>query len=85
MKYGALRIIASVFKYLAWIILILGLIQAIFLGGSAPRIIFSIIIAILSFLVLLAAGQLIYLFLDIEQNTRETAERLKQGDIDKLP
>jgi len=51
-------------------------------GGAttaAVYIIGGIISSLLGFLLLLATSYLIYLFIDVEQNTRETAERLKQG------
>ncbi len=107
-KYRALRIVATIFKVLAWITLVIGVLGAILfvvgvvwlsisgMGmqgpiapyyyrglGGAP-IVVSLIGAlgialgpILSFLFLYASAEMIYLFLDIEQNTRETAYHLQ--------
>jgi hypothetical protein len=106
-RYRALRTIATIFKVLGWIILILGILSACggsaatALGGSAymgmggvggggnAGMIYSLIMAVVVFLVtvvfvglyallLIAASEGIYVFLDIEENTREMARRLGQ-------
>jgi hypothetical protein len=107
-RYRALRTIATIFKILGWIILIVGILSACGIsgaiavggasvplmeapgqrGGSATPLI-AIITAVTAFigilvtvglyaLVLIAASEGIYVFLDIEQNTREMVRRLGQ-------
>lgn len=101
-RYRVLRIVATLIKVLAWIVLVLGLLGAILLvigavagglGGLGARayrdlamnttigaVVGSIIMglgSVLYFLFIYAAGELIHLLLDIEQNTRETAYYLK--------
>jgi len=97
-RFTALRVIAVVFKVLAWITLILGLLGAMSLfalgvrpgpfGRAAlPRMMnagligaFSVaIMTVIYFLLLYAAGDSIYLFLAIEENTRATAQYLAQS------
>ena len=94
-KYGALRVIAVILTVLAWISLILGVLGSILAGVlgadaltavdmpggtfAAITIIVGIIVSIVYFLILLGAAQLIYLLVDVERNTRETAYRLRTG------
>jgi len=103
-KFKVLRFIGTLWKILAWIILIIGVISAfaillvsIFSGGVGSQMeqvqgemawapwafgflggiigfIGAIIITLFYFLVLYAIGELIYLFLSIEENTRRTAQ-----------
>jgi hypothetical protein len=106
-RYRALRTIATIFKVLGWVILILGILSAcgssalVMLGGSTmlglpgggragasdASLVYSLIIAAVSFivmivtvglyaLVLIAASEGIHVFLDIEENTREMVRRL---------
>ena len=106
-RYRALRTIATIFRILGWIILVLGIVGAC--GGSALTVlsgstmmgmggvgggsdtgfILSLIMAIVVFvftvifvglyaLLLIAGSEAIYVFLDIEENTREMARRLGQ-------
>ncbi|MGB8953100.1 MAG: hypothetical protein WCC06_10610 [Candidatus Aminicenantales bacterium] len=106
-RYRALRTIATIFKVLGWVILILGILSAcgasalMVLGGSTMMgmggvgggsdqgLIYSLIMAIVVFvftvvfvglyaLLLIAGSEGIYVFLDIEANTREMARRLGQ-------
>jgi uncharacterized BrkB/YihY/UPF0761 family membrane protein len=99
-KYGALRVIALVLTILAWIVLILGVLVSILGGVfgadalsaldipggtyAAIVIIVGIIISVVYFLILLGAAQLIYLLMDVERNTRETAYRLRTGRREPL-
>jgi hypothetical protein len=98
-RFMALRIIATVFKILAWLALIFGLLGAIGalligftlsgqegllglnlsgpLAGIAIFVV-SLIVAIISFLLLYAFAEFIYLFLSIEENTRRTAYLAQQ-------
>jgi hypothetical protein len=106
-RYRALRTIATIFRILGWIILVLGILgacgsaAAMVLGGSTmmgmggyqgggdQSFILSLIVAIFVFvftvifvglyaLLLIAGSEAIYVFLDIEENTREMARRLGQ-------
>ncbi len=88
-KYAALRTVAVIITVIAWIVLIVGVIGSIAGGVMAIgttlgsyailTIIVGIVASILYFLVLLAFAQLIYLFVDVERNTREIAYRLRGG------
>jgi hypothetical protein len=105
-RYRALRTIATIFKVLGWVILILGILGSCGISGlmavggaSVPLIggpgqqggseaaLVGIIMAIVTFiatlvtvglyaLILIAASEAIYVFLDIEENTREMVRRL---------
>ena len=103
-RYRALRTIATIFKVVGWMVLVLGILSAcgtsglILVGGaSVPGIldlgegglVWGFIGAVVMFLVmmvtvgayaliLIATAEGIYVFLDIEQNTREMARRLAQ-------
>ncbi len=100
-KFRVLRIVATIIKILAWIILVLGvlggcasLVLGLMGGAATPRGggaglailgglfgafsgVVVIIFAALQFLFLYAWGELIYLLLALEENTRLTAERLQ--------
>ena len=98
-RFMALRIIGTVFKILAWLALIFGVLAAIGalilgftirgqegllglslnspLAGIAVFII-SVIVAIMSFLLLYACGEFLYLFLSVEENTRRAAYLMQQ-------
>jgi len=93
-KYGALRTVALIFTIIAWIVLIVGIIGSIVVGAvgadalgigdggamyAAMVIICGIIMSVVYFLMLLAFAQLIYLLVDVERNTRETAYHLRGG------
>lgn len=105
-RFTALRVIATVFKILAWISLILGLLGAIGaliagfslssqqgllgldFGGPLAAIamfIVTLIIAIVYFMILYAAGESIYLFLSIEENTRRMAYLMQQQYTSQQP
>ncbi len=105
-RFMALRIIATVFKILAWLALIfgvLGAIGALLLGftlsgregllglnvtgpltGIAMFVV-SLILAIISFLLLYAFAEFIYLFLSLEENTRRTAYLVQQQVASQQP
>ena len=99
-KFAVLRIIGTIWKILAWIVLITGLLtsigtllagvlglagpllrgaripgdfQAFGLVGGVAGFVFSLIVTVVWFLSLYAAGDFIYLALAIEENTRLTA------------
>ncbi len=104
-KFRVLRIIGTIWKILAWIVLILGIVGAFaslllaILGGEMMRgwmgnygpmrgvgpglggvlggivtFIVTLILTAIYFLMLYAVGDMIYLLLDIEENTRMTAQ-----------
>lgn len=104
-KFGVLRIVATIYKVLAWIVLVVGVLGGClslgmgalgFVSGAASSSAFErslgvtgalggmvsgvivIFFAALYFLVLYALGETIYLLLALEENTRATAERLKE-------
>lgn len=98
-RFTALRVIGTIFKVLAWIALLVGLLAAIGalvlgfvmdnqlgtigmgVGGPFAGIalfIALVILAILVFLSLYAAGEFLYLFLSIEENSRRTAFFMQQ-------
>lgn len=74
-KYPALRTISSVYKIFAWIVGIVTLIVAtMFLNVGTIGIIFSLISIVvggLIVLVVVAIGESIMVFIDIEHNTRQ--------------
>jgi hypothetical protein len=106
-KFRVLRIIGTLWKVLAWITLIGGILFAIgvllagILGsggvilrqfGQEPSVmpgfvgvasgiagfIVAVIVSIIYFLMLYAIGELIYLLLAIEENTRQTMHLMQQ-------
>ena len=72
-KYGALRIIATLNTVIGWIILVIGSLAAVGVIFSAGFIFgFPILMASLFIgLILIAAGELIYVIIDIVENTRQ--------------
>lgn len=106
-KFRVLRIIGTLWKVLAWITLIGGILLAIgvlltgILGGGGAMLrqfgqepsampgfvgvasgiagfIVAVILSIIYFLMLYAVGELIYLLLAIEENTRQTMHLLQE-------
>ena len=72
-KYGALRVVATINKILGWIIIIIGVSIPFFtrLGDWSFAVIGgSLLLGLLS----LASGQIFYVFMDIEKNTRHIEE-----------
>lgn len=91
-RYPFLRFAAGVLRVVGWIALVLGAIASIGLGitigmdgngfmsillGVAAAIV-GLIGSFLVWLFLLAARELFYLLMDVEQSTRNTAERIKE-------
>jgi len=99
-RFRVLRFIGTLYKVLAWIALVGGVLAAFgtlvagLIGGvSLPRqygfpraggalvgiggFLVGLIVAVIYFITLYGVGELIYLFLAIEENTRETALYLR--------
>jgi len=88
-KYGFLPFAAKVLRIVAWIVLVVGVIGSIVLGignGAAGGLaggiagffiaVIGIIFSFLAWVFLLTARELLYLLMDVEENTRNTAERI---------
>ena len=83
MKYKNFRMVARLIEVMAWVaglgILVLGLITG-FTGEGAAAIvtglIFGVIGGLVTFIMLYAMAQFIYVILDIERNTRATVKAL---------
>jgi len=116
-KFRILRIIGTLWKVLAWIVLVGGILSSLGIllagvlgsGGFIFRLfeqetgvvpgalgivssIFGFVVAlgltIIYFLILYAVGELIYLLLAIEENTRKTmsaVQRTARGEIEQGP
>lgn len=81
-QYPALRLIAGVYKILAWLVAIGTLICIIMLAISRETSGVLLFVAFLGgavgFVTLLAASESIMVFIDIEKNTRKAAENSKR-------
>ena len=81
-KYPFLRFAASVLRIVGWIVLVFGVIGSIVYGiilGGFTGVLMAIAGVIFSFLTwvfMLTIRELLYLFMDVEENTRNTAERI---------
>ncbi len=81
-KYPFLRFATSVLRVVGWIILIGGvigsLVYGIMTGGivGAFMAIAGLVGSFLAWLFLLATRELFYLLIQVEENTRNTAERI---------
>jgi hypothetical protein len=92
-KYGALRIIATLNTVIGWVILVLGSMASIGIIISAGFIFgFPVLMASLfTGLILIAAGELIHVIINIEENTRQAPinanleDRLNNLDNEKKP
>jgi hypothetical protein len=87
-EYYYIKYATSALRVIAWIILVLGVIGSLVWGITTGgieggfltieggfRIVIGIIGSFLAWLVLLAARELFKLFMDVKENTRNTAER----------
>lgn len=86
-RYGILRVVATILKILAWVVLaagIIGLIIVLSSAGKMPEALrplvssgaFAVpIIAIVWFLQLFGFGSILSLLIEIEENTRGIAGR----------
>ena len=81
-KYPFLRFAASVLRIVGWIVLVFGVIGSIVYGiirGGFTGVLMAIagvIFSFLSWVLLLATRELFYLLINVEENTRNTAERI---------
>lgn len=76
-RYGALRTIATINISVGWVILVVGELLSLGLIGSAGFVAGSsfLIGSVLAGLLLVASGQIIYVIIDIEENTRKAIGR----------
>jgi hypothetical protein len=80
-KYYYIKYAISVLRGIAWIVLVLGFISSLVWGittgglGGGFRIVIVMIGSFLAWLVLLAARELLKLFMDVKENTGNTSER----------
>jgi hypothetical protein len=86
-EYYYIKYTTSALRVVGWVILVLGvigsLVWGITTGGTQGglRIVIGIIVSFLAWLVLIAARELLKLFMDVKENTRNTAERItKESD-----
>jgi hypothetical protein len=81
-KYRFLPFAAKVLRIVGWIVLVIGVIGSILYGIMKGGVVGIFIVAMgmifsfLSWVFLLTARELLYLFMDVEENTRNTAERI---------
>jgi hypothetical protein len=79
-KYPFLKYATLVLRILGWVVLVVGVIAAIVLGVQTGGIIGAfyaiggVILSFLAWLFLLATREFIYILINIEENTRNTAE-----------
>jgi hypothetical protein len=79
-EYYYLKYAISVLRIMAWVVLTIGLIGSFAWGittggfGGALRIVLGIIGSFLAWILLLAARELIYLCIHLEEDTRSTTE-----------
>lgn len=81
-KYPFLRFATTVLRVVGWIVLVAGVIGSIVLGvmmGDITGAFYAVGGVIASFLIwlfLLATREIFYLLIQVEENTRNTAERI---------
>jgi len=81
-RYPFLRFATAVLRILGWIILVVGVIGSIVFGimtGGFTGVFYAVggaIVSFLTWLFLLATRELLYLLIQVEENTRNTAERI---------
>jgi len=80
-RYPFLRYATSVLRVVGWIVLVVGVIGSIVYGIMTGGIngglvaVAGVIFSFLAWLSLLAARELVYILVNIEENTKNTAER----------
>ena len=81
-RYPFLRFATAVLRILGWAILVIGVIGSIAFGirtGLLMGVFYAVggsIFSFLTWLFLLATRELLYLLIQVEENTRNTAERI---------
>ena len=81
-RYPFLRFATAVLRILGWIILVVGIIGSIAFGvmtGGLMGVFYAVggvIVSFLTWLFLLATRELLYLLIQVEENTRNTADRI---------
>jgi hypothetical protein len=81
-KYRFLPFAAKVLRIVGWVVLVIGVIGSILYGIMTGGVVGIFIVAMgmifsfLSWVFLLTTRELLYLFMDVEENTRNTAERI---------
>jgi len=81
-KYPFLRFATAVLRVVGWIVLVAGVIGSIVLGVMMGDItgafyaVGGVIASFLTWLFLLATREIFYLLIQVEENTRNTAERI---------
>ena len=81
-RYPFLRLATAVLRILGWIILVVGVIGSIGFGiwtGGIMGVLYAVggvNFSFLTWLFFLATRELLYLLIQVEENTRDTAERI---------
>jgi len=81
-RYPFLRFATAVLRILGWIVLVVGVIGSIGFGiwtGGLMGVFYAVggvIFSFLTWLLFLATRELLYLLIQVEENTRNTAERI---------
>jgi hypothetical protein len=81
-RYPFLRFATAVLRILGWIILVVGVIGSIVFGimtGGITGVFYAVggvILSFLTWLFFLATRELLYLLIQVEENTRNTADRI---------
>jgi uncharacterized membrane protein len=94
-RFGALRVIAGIFRILGWLVLLIGLIfgglsvaNALTSGGQmfggmmgfgVMSGLLTVLYSILAALLLIGFGEVVYLLIALEANTRATALLLRRS------
>ena len=89
MKHQSLKVVATSFKILAWVVVAIGIFSSILLGIRASTISASIyflvgglLITSIVTLLLLANSKIIQLFIDIEKNLSKLVELAEKTEKD---
>jgi len=85
-RYPFLRFATAVLRILGWIVLVVGVIGSIGFGimtGGVTGVFYAVggaIVSFLAWLFLLATRELLYLLIQVEENTRNTADRISSAE-----
>ena len=81
-EYYYIKYAISVLRVMAWVVLVIGfigsLVWGISVGGiwGGGRIVLGIVVSFLAWLLLIAVRELLKLFMDVREHTRNSAERV---------